>query len=125
MISAFYVQHAGSDLMVVNSARVSFGKRSEMEDDLWGPPKLKEDDARLIRYLAKHNHISPFNHTWVTFQCRAPMFVARQLKNMSICLGMKYLGATQLKILSFMSQRCGGVNLRTRSKGLMVSLTFS
>jgi len=79
-ITAFYVQHAGSDLMVVNSARVSFGKRSEMEDDLWGPPKLKEDDARLIRYLAKHNHISPFNHTWVTFQCRAPMFVARQLQ---------------------------------------------
>ena len=80
MISAFYVQHAGSDLMVVNSARVSFGKRSEMEDDLWGPPKLKEKDAKLIRYLAKHNHISPFNHTWVTFQCRAPMFVARQLQ---------------------------------------------
>ncbi len=79
-ITVFYVQHAGSDLMVVNSARVSFGKRSEMEDDLWGPPKLKEDDARLIRYLAKHNHISPFNHTWVTFQCRAPMFVARQLQ---------------------------------------------
>ena len=79
-ITAFYVQHAGSDLMVVNSARVSFGKRSEMEDDPWGPPKLKEDDARLIRYLAKHNHISPFNHTWVTFQCRAPMFVARQLQ---------------------------------------------
>jgi len=80
MIKALYVQHAGSDLMVVNSARVSFGKRSEMEDDPWGPPKLKEDDARLIRYLAKHNHISPFNHTWVTFQCRAPMFVARQLQ---------------------------------------------
>ena len=79
-ITAFYVQHAGSDLMVVNSARVSFGKRSEMEDDLWGPPKLKEDDARLIRYLAKQNHISPFNHRWVTFQCRAPMFVARQLQ---------------------------------------------
>ena len=79
-ITAFYVQHAGSDLMVVNSARVSFGKRSEMEDDLWGPPKLKEKDAKLIRYLAKHNHISPFNHTWVTFQCRAPMFVARQLQ---------------------------------------------
>ena len=79
-ITAFYVQHAGSYLMVVNSARVSFGKRSEMEDDAWGPPKLKEDDARLIRYLAKHNHISPFNHTWVTFQCRAPMFVARQLQ---------------------------------------------
>ena len=79
-ITAFYVQHAGSDLMVVPSARVSFGKRSEMEDDPWGPPKLKEDDARLIRYLAKHNHISPFNHTWVTFQCRAPMFVARQLQ---------------------------------------------
>jgi len=80
MISALYVQHAGSDLMVVNSARVSFGKRSEMEDDPWGPPKLKQKDAKLIRYLAKHNHISPFNHTWVTFQCRAPMFVARQLQ---------------------------------------------
>ena len=78
-ITAFYVQHAGSDLMVVNSARVSFGKRSEMEDDLWGPPKLKEDDARLIRYLAKHNHISPFGHAFASFHVKAPIFVARQL----------------------------------------------
>ena len=80
MINVTYIDHMGTDLTVANAARVSFGKRSEMEDDLWGPPKLKEDDARLIRYLAKHNHISPFNHTWVTFQCRAPMFVARQLQ---------------------------------------------
>jgi len=79
MIEATYIDSMGSDLSVVNAARVSFGKKSEMEDDAWGPPKLKAKDAKLIHYLAKHKHISPFGHCFASFHCRAPIFVARQL----------------------------------------------
>jgi len=81
MIEATYIDHMGSDLSVVNAARVSFGKKSE-----WMPRihygeelVLKPKDAKLIRYLAKHNHKSPFNHTFTTFHVKAPIFVARQL----------------------------------------------
>jgi thymidylate synthase (FAD) len=70
MITATYIQHCGNDLMVVNAARVSFAKESAMFSD---------KDAGLISYLAKHNHKSPFNHTFVTFHVKAPIVVARQL----------------------------------------------
>jgi len=79
MIKTTYIDHMGSDLTVANAARVSFGKTSEMEDDPWGPPKLKAKDDKLIRYLAKHKHISPFGHCFASFHIKAPVFVARQL----------------------------------------------
>ena len=79
MIKATYIDHMGSDLTVANAARVSFGKTSEMEDDPWGPPRLKKKDDKLIRYLAKHKHISPFGHCFASFHVKAPTFVARQL----------------------------------------------
>ena len=79
MIKATYIDHMGNDLTVANAARVSFGKTSEMEDDPWGPPKLKAKDDKLIRYLAKHKHISPFGHCFASFHVKAPIFVARQL----------------------------------------------
>ena len=79
MIKATYIDHMGTDLTVANAARVSFGKTSEMEDDAWGPPKLKTKDDKLIRYLAKHKHISPFGHCFASFHVKAPIFVARQL----------------------------------------------
>ena len=79
MIEVTYIDHMGSDLTVANAARVSFGKTSEMEDDPWGPPRLKKKDDRLIRYLAKHKHISPFGHCFASFHVKAPIFVARQL----------------------------------------------
>jgi len=79
MIKATYIDHMGNDLTVANAARVSFGKTSEMEDDAWGPPKLKAKDDKLIRYLAKHKHISPFGHCFASFHIKAPIFVARQL----------------------------------------------
>ena len=64
------VDHMGSDLTVVNAARVSFGKRKiEFEDG----------DEKLINYLAKHNHWSPFGHCSAQFHIKAPVFVARQL----------------------------------------------
>jgi thymidylate synthase (FAD) len=70
MITATYIQHCGNDLMVVNAARVSFAKESAM---------FSGKDAGLISYLARHNHKSPFNHTFVTFHVKAPVIVARQL----------------------------------------------
>ena len=79
MIEATYIDHMGTDLTVANAARVSFGKKSEMEYDQWGPPKLKKKDDKLIRYLAKHKHISPFGHCFASFHVKAPIFVARQL----------------------------------------------
>jgi len=79
MIKATYIDHMGTDLTVANAARVSFGKTSEMEDDPWGPPKLKAKDDKLIRYLASHKHISPFGHCFASFHVKAPIFVARQL----------------------------------------------
>ena len=70
VIETTYVGHMGDDLSVVNAARVSFGKtRSEME----------EGDKKLIKYLAKHKHISPFGHAFASFHVKAPIFVARQL----------------------------------------------
>ena len=79
MIEVTYIDHMGTDLTVANAARVSFRNTSEMEDDAWGPPKLKEKDAKLIRYLASHKHISPFGHCFASFHIKAPIFVARQL----------------------------------------------
>ena len=79
MIEAYYIDHMGTDLTVANAARVSFGKSSEMEENTWGPPSLKAKDAKLISYLAKHKHISPFGHCFASFHVKAPVFVARQL----------------------------------------------
>jgi thymidylate synthase (FAD) len=65
-----YIDHMGSDLTVVNAARVSFNKESENIDD---------KDIKLIKYLAKHKHWSPFSHCFIQFRIEAPLFVARQL----------------------------------------------
>ena len=76
-----YVNHMGDDLSVVNAARVSFGKKSDYMPRVHnGEAKvLQHKDDRLIKYLAKHKHKSPFNHTFTTFHVKAPVFVARQL----------------------------------------------
>lgn len=81
-ISVQLIDSMGSDLSVVNSARVSFAKTSQLvfNDDPDDVGSLSERDAKLIRYLAKHSHLSPFNHTFVTFYVTAPIYVARQLQ---------------------------------------------
>ena len=81
MIEVTYISHMGDDISVVNAARVSFGKKSKYEctDLIKGKWELKPADAKLISYLAKHNHKSPFNHAFATFHVKAPVFVARQL----------------------------------------------
>lgn len=81
MIEVTEIDHMGSDLSVVNSARVSFGKKSQMvcTDHVLGKYELDPKDSRLIRYLAKHKHTSPFGHAFASFHIKAPIFVARQL----------------------------------------------
>jgi len=81
MIEATYIGHMGSDITVVNAARVSFGKRSGMicVDNVLGKWELEKKDEKLIRYLAKHKHMSPFGHCFASFHVKAPIFVARQL----------------------------------------------
>ena len=78
-IAVTYIDHMGSDLSVVNAARVSFGKSSSMDEDNMGVWHLKERDKKLIKYLAKHKHLSPFGHAFASFHVKAPIFVARQL----------------------------------------------
>lgn len=64
-----YVEHMGSDLSVVNSARVSFGKHKQ---------SLDEKDEKLINYLIKHRHTSTLEHCTVTFRFKVPLFVRSQ-----------------------------------------------
>ena len=60
----------GDDSSVSNSARVSFNKWKEEFD---------ESDAKLISYLAKHKHMTPFRHNQIQIRCKAPIFLVRQL----------------------------------------------
>tara|TARA_R110000824_G_scaffold38028_2_gene116524 strand:- start:17 stop:757 length:741 start_codon:yes stop_codon:yes gene_type:complete len=63
------VDSMGTDLTIVNSARVSFGKHKE---------KLDEKDEKLINYLTAHKHTSTFEHNVVTFRMKVPLFVRSQ-----------------------------------------------
>jgi thymidylate synthase (FAD) len=65
-----YVSHMGDDLTVVNAARVSFQKISE---------EFTDKDGKLIAYLAKHKHWTPFAHPQITLRIKAPIFVRTQL----------------------------------------------
>jgi thymidylate synthase (FAD) len=92
-IKVTYLDHCGSDLTTVNAARVSFGKKSEWDIVGWKEKveyetrsvytypihALKDADTKLIHYLAKHKHMSPFGHAFASFHVKAPIFVARQL----------------------------------------------
>ena len=64
------IESAGGDLSVVNSARVSFNKSVEA---------MEASDERLINYLAKHRHDTPFRHNFIQLRCSVPLFLARQL----------------------------------------------
>lgn len=64
------IDSMGDDRTVVNAARVSFAKQID---------EFSERDTKLLKYLAKHNHWTPFSHVTATFRVAAPIFVARQL----------------------------------------------
>jgi thymidylate synthase (FAD) len=86
LIDVTLIDHMGTDLSVVNAARVSFGKKSTwagqedgLDDGEGGMGVLNDADSKLIKYLAKHKHMSPFGHAFASFHVKAPIFVARQL----------------------------------------------
>jgi thymidylate synthase (FAD) len=64
-----YVEHMGSDITIVNSARVSFGVHKE---------ELDERDIKLIKYLIKHKHTSTLEHNFITFRFKVPLFIRSQ-----------------------------------------------
>jgi thymidylate synthase (FAD) len=77
------VDYMGSDLTVVNAARVSFNKESDWDSDPnwtgYREHKLSEKDQKLISYLAKHKHWTPFAHPQITLRIKAPIFIRTQL----------------------------------------------
>ena len=64
-----YVSHMGNDLTIVNAARVSFAVEKDSMD---------EKDQKLIKYLLKHNHTSPFEHCAITMRFTVPLFIRSQ-----------------------------------------------
>lgn len=69
-MKAEYISHMGNDLTVVNAARVSFDKQTDV---------LQEADIKLIKYLANNKHWTPFSHPSITLRIKAPIFVRTQL----------------------------------------------
>lgn len=78
-----YKNHMGDDIMVANAARVSFAKESQYDIfvDPWNTIQhaLPQTDVKLIKYLAKHKHWSPFGHPQIQLHIKVPIFIARQL----------------------------------------------
>lgn len=70
-----YIGHFGNDLMVANAARVSMNKWKEEFD---------ESDAKLINYLARHKHTTPFRHPSLSVRVTVPLFLAQQLKRHTV-----------------------------------------
>ena len=84
------VDHMGSDLTVVNSARVSFNKESDWamdypfgESDESPVKTLSQKDKNLIKYLAEHKHWTPFSHPQITLRIKAPIFVRTNIGTLS------------------------------------------
>ena len=75
------IDSMGTDISVVNAARVSFNKRSDYmyDDDDPSVEYMSDKDKKLLKYLADHNHHTPFGHCFLSFRIKAPIFVARQL----------------------------------------------
>jgi thymidylate synthase (FAD) len=69
-MSVTYVDHMGNDLTVVNSARISFGKEKK---------RLTAKDKKLISYLAKHSHFTPFEHCQLTVVIDCPLYIRSQI----------------------------------------------
>jgi thymidylate synthase (FAD) len=89
MISATLLDSMGTDISVSNTARVSFNK--------WKSGALDAGDAKLIGYLADHEHTSPFRHCFATFRCKAPIFVARQLAKHQVGLSWNEVSLRYVK----------------------------
>jgi len=86
------IDYMGSDLSVVNAARVSFNKESYWDSERnwtgYQEQKLLEKDSKLIKYLAKHNHFTPFCHPQISLRIKCPIFVRAQLGKHQVGLVM-------------------------------------
>ena len=81
MTEVTLIDSMGNDLTVVNAARVSFNKKSMWAKNIPGQGvfELSTGDKKLIQYLARHGHWTPFGHCTLSYHIKAPIFVARQL----------------------------------------------
>lgn len=70
MIDVKYISHMGDELTIVNAARVSFGVESQ---------ELSKKDKKLIKYLADHDHMSPFEHCVLTVKVEVPIYISKQI----------------------------------------------
>ena len=103
----------GSDLSVVNAARVSFGKRKE---------EMTPGDSKLIRYLWTHMHTSPFRHASIQFHLKAPIFVLRQwMKHQVGCAWNEISG----RYVVFEPDACQPVQALTEASGRSLSTVAS
>ena len=116
-MSVELVGHMGGDLDVVNAARVSFHKESN---------ELSSNDIKLIHYLAKHDHWTPFAHCFAKFRVKVPIFVARQWFKHTV--GFAYNEVSRRYVsdeLSCSRLRSGGVSPKVVSnKGSSSTLEF-
>lgn len=88
-MKATLLTHMGDDLMVANAARVSFAKTSDWESSQYMDKQfLSNRDTKLLGYLAKHGHWTPFAHPQIQFHMKVPIFVANQLKRHQIGLAL-------------------------------------
>lgn len=88
-----YVNHMGDDLMVCNAARVSFNKETFYDED----GNLQDRDEKLIKYLAEHNHWTPFAHPQITLRIRTPIAIRAQLGKHQIGLVMNEVSRRYVK----------------------------
>lgn len=109
------IDHMGSDLTVVNAARVSFDKTSST---------LDSKDIKLINYLAKHNHWSPFSHAFLQFRIKAPIFIARQLAKHQVGLSWNEVSRryvdTQPEFFTPKAWRGRAENVKQGSDGIVL-----
>jgi thymidylate synthase (FAD) len=103
-VKAELLGHFGDDLMVVNAARVSYGKSKD---------SLDEKDARLIRFLVEHGHTSPFRHPQLQFRIQCPIFVERQLFKHQVGLTANSISG---RYVDFSDEYWIPENLRLQSK---------
>lgn len=89
MVQVFLLDWMGDDDSVVNAARVSFDKDASMF-----PP---EQNEKLLNYLARHGHWSPFSHVMLKFRISAPIFVARQLAKHQVGLSWNEISRRYVK----------------------------
>lgn len=118
-IKVEFIDKLGSDLTVVNAARVSMDKFHD---------KFEENDESLIEYLAEHNHWSPFAHASLQLRIKAPIFVARQLVKHQIGLvwnevSRRYVDSEPTFYLTELRERAE--NVKQGSKDVLVNLGCS